>query len=118
MLLAAAKASTSHSNYTFLIIIVVAYAAFFFFWWRPRNAKNKAARVQARQVDVGDKVQTVGGLIGTITDIDEHNVVTLQTPEGHKLHFLRAAIAQRYHEPVSEPPDESSDDAPTDGDSH
>ena len=110
MLLAAAKSS---SNYTLLFIFGALYIGFFFFWLRPRQKRTRAARAQAQAMEVGDKVQTIGGLIGTITSIDSHTI-TLKTQAGQELQFLRGAVQQRYVEPVTPSSTDSDGDSPGD----
>ena len=38
----------------------------YFFYLRPRSKSQKAARQQARKVEVGERAQTVGGFVGTV----------------------------------------------------
>jgi preprotein translocase subunit YajC len=104
MLFAAAKSSSSP---VIIIIYVVIFGGLYFFYLRPRSRKQKAARVQARQVDVGERARTIGGLIGTIVSRTDETV-TLRTASGVELEFIPSAIAGRV-DPV--PP--SSDDADT-----
>jgi preprotein translocase subunit YajC len=110
MLFAATKSSSSP---VLLIVLVLAYVAFYVFFIRPRTRRQKAARTSGRQVELGDKVQTIGGLIGTITEMDEHTV-TLRAPDGALLQFLRAAIAQKYVEPAAAEP--AGEDPAAEGD--
>jgi preprotein translocase subunit YajC len=100
----------------FLFIIIAAYAAIYFFYLRPRQKKAKAARTQARGVEVGDRAVTIGGLVGTVTSM-EADMVTLTTEDGTKLQFLARAIANKYVEPtVADEPDSANDDSS--GDQH
>jgi preprotein translocase subunit YajC len=98
-LLAATTAKKSSGSFTFLIIIVVGYALVYFLFLRPRQQKAKAQRTQARAVEVGDKIQTIGGLIGTIVAMDERTV-TVRADSGTELQFLRQAIQGRFVEPT------------------
>ena len=99
VLLWAANTSTKKSgSYSFLIIVVLAYGAFYFLWLRPRQKRAKAARTEQKGYEVGDTVQTVGGLIATIAAMDDRTV-TLRTETGQEMRFLRAAIHQKFVEP-------------------
>ena len=79
LLMTAAKKSSSGSY--FLFIIIAAYAAIYFFYLRPRQKKTKAARAEARGVQVGERAVTIGGLVGTVTKM-EGDIVTLSTESG------------------------------------
>jgi preprotein translocase subunit YajC len=94
MLFAAATTSNKSSSPTFFIILIVAYAAIYFFYLRPRSKRAKAARQQARQVEIGDEVRTIGGLIGTVVSRDDDSV-TLRTTSV-ELDFIPSAIAGQH----------------------
>lgn len=98
-------AATTHSTGggSFLIIAyAVVLFAFYFFYMRPRQRKQKAQRDSARQVAVGDKVQTIGGIVGVITRRDDESV-TIRCSSGAELDFVPAAIARRVDPIVPTP---------------
>ncbi|MEI7654294.1 MAG: preprotein translocase subunit YajC [Actinomycetota bacterium] len=97
-------AAKSGGNSSFLLIIAVLYGAFFWFYIRPRSKKAKARRSEASQVEVGDRVQTIGGLIGTVISRTDTSV-TLRTAGGTDLEFIPKAIAQKFVEPVATEPE-------------
>ncbi|MDE3008010.1 MAG: preprotein translocase subunit YajC [Acidobacteriota bacterium] len=107
--LLAAKSSGSSS---ILIIYAVLFAAFYFFYLRPRSKKQKAARLDARQVDVGERAQTIGGFVGTVVKKAD-DLVTLRGASGVELDFVPSAIAKRF-DPVV--PASSDDEQSTEGD--
>ncbi|PIE86325.1 MAG: preprotein translocase subunit YajC [Bacteroidia bacterium] len=59
------------STFIFLILIVV---VFYFFMIRPQVKKQKEVRKFREGLKKGDKVVTVGGIYGKITDLDETTV--------------------------------------------
>ncbi len=78
VLIAAASKSKSGSPYILPILLVVGIA-FYFFFFRPQQAKAKAARAnQGSDIEVGDEVQTIGGVIGTVLEIhgDRYTLLT------------------------------------------
>ncbi len=114
LLMVAAKKSSGGSY--LLFIVIAAYAAIYFLYLRPRQKKTKAARAEARGVEVGDRAVTIGGLVGTVTSM-QADIVTLKTDGGTELQFLSRAIANKYVEPTVAPEsDTSSDDSS--GDQH
>ncbi|HEY7931811.1 MAG TPA: preprotein translocase subunit YajC [Acidimicrobiales bacterium] len=108
--LVAAKSSGSSS---ILIIYAVLFAAFYFFYLRPRSKKQKAARIDARQVEVGQRAQTIGGFVGTVVKKAD-DLVTLRGASGVELDFVPSAIAKRFDPVVSASSDD--DDKSTEGD--
>ncbi|HEY5304511.1 MAG TPA: preprotein translocase subunit YajC [Acidimicrobiales bacterium] len=106
MLLFATAAKSSSSSAFFFIIIVV-YAVAYFAFIRPRSRKAKAARTQSKQVEIGERARTIGGLIGTIVRRNDESV-TLRTASGVELDFIPSAIAGRV-DPVPTVDDDLSD---------
>jgi preprotein translocase subunit YajC len=84
------------------------FGGLYFFYLRPRSRKQKAARTQSRQVEIGERARTIGGLIGTIVSRTDESV-TLRTASGVELEFIPSAIAGRI-DPV--PPSSDDESAP------
>ena len=85
----------SSGSSSILIIYVVVFGGLYFFYLRPRNRKQKAARLQGRKVEVGDRAQTIGGFVGTVVK-QEDDLITLRSASGVELDFVPTAIARRY----------------------
>jgi preprotein translocase subunit YajC len=107
----AGKATSAKPNSLPTLFLLVALAGFYFLYARPRSKKAKAQQAEARRFAVGDEVQTIGGLIGTLTK-DDGATVTIRTVGGQELEFLRKAIAQRFNRPSDEPNVAISPEAP------
>ena len=61
----------------FLLIIVV----FWLFFIRPQSKKAKEAQKFRDELKKGDKVVTIGGFHGKITEVKEHTVMVSLAPE-------------------------------------
>ena len=75
----------------------------YFLLIRPQNKRRREAQEMQSQLGPGDEVQTVGGLFGTVTAIDDDSV-TIEAAPGVQLRFARGAIARvvtRASEPTS-----------------
>ena len=96
-------AKTTGGTSSLLLIYLVVFAALYFFYLRPRSKRQKAARAEARKVEVGQRAQTVGGLVGTVVRID-NDLVTLRSASGVELDFVPSAIARRIDAPPVDPP--------------
>jgi preprotein translocase subunit YajC len=107
-MLAAAKGGSSY----ILIIYALVFGALYFFYLRPRSRRQKAARQTQKKVEVGERAQTIGGFVGTVTKMTDE-FITLKTPGGVELDFIPSAIARRF-DPV--PVDETHDDTSQEGD--
>ena len=67
-------------GYSSIIMIVVLIAVFYFFMIRPENKKKKKAEEMRNALGVGDKITTIGGMVGKIVDISG-DLITFETGE-------------------------------------
>lgn len=83
-----------------LIFLVVMVAVFWLFIIRPQRTRSKRQQELAASLQVGDQVQTVGGLKGRVTSVDEDDVV-IELEQG-RVRVTRRAIASRAGEGSSD----------------
>jgi preprotein translocase YajC subunit len=124
-LLAATKtASKSNPLLTLLPLILIVVAGYFFFL-KPQQKKAAAARANATTpYEVGDEVQTIGGVIGTILEIhgDRYTLLTghteadgnLDGAQPTRIVFVRQAIARKVDR-IVDVVDDEPDDSTTNG---
>jgi preprotein translocase YajC subunit len=110
-LVVAATKSSSSSLITLLPLVAIGLLGYFFFI-RPQQRKAQAARQgQTSGYEVGDEVQTVGGVIGTVLEVhgDRYTLLTgalgddgnLDGPQPTRIVFVRQAIAKKI-EPIED----------------
>ena len=58
-----------------IIMIVVMVAIFYFMLIRPENKRKKEAEQMRSAVKVGDKVTTIGGIIGKVVHVSDEKFV-------------------------------------------
>lgn len=63
-----------------IIMIVVLIAVFYFFMIRPENKKKKKLEEMRNSLEVGDKITTIGGLVGKVVHIGG-DLITFETGE-------------------------------------
>jgi preprotein translocase subunit YajC len=107
LLSATAKTKGSSISPILILVYVVVFGSLYFFYIRPRSQKQKAARLNTRKVELGERAQTIGGFIGTVVKMDD-GLVTLRGASGVELDFIPTAIARKYDPPAAVP--ESTDD--------
>jgi preprotein translocase subunit YajC len=129
LLPAASSKSSSNPLITLLPLIAIGVLAYFFFI-RPQQRKAQAARkAQGSDIEVGDEVQTVGGVVGTVLEIhgDRYTLLTgalgddgnLDGPQPTRIVFVRQAIARKIDriEDVRMSTEDDADEATDAGDS-
>ena len=80
---------------------------------RPQQQRARRQRELLRSVEVGDRILTVGGLLGTVVGMDDETV-DIEPADGIVLTFVRAAISRKV--PDSEHDDQDADDTYEDED--
>lgn len=87
-----ATASAPETNlWSMLIPFILMFAVFYFLLIRPQQKKNKVRNEMLSALKVGDKVTTIGGLHGTITEITD-DIIVLLVNDATKMTFERSAV--------------------------
>ena len=77
---------------TFAPMILI-FALMYFLMIRPQRKKDKKVKEMLANLKVGDRVCTIGGIYGTITNIRDENTITLALgPQDVPVVFARWAI--------------------------
>ena len=108
---AATSSKSSNPLLTLLPLVAIGVLGYFFFI-KPQQRKAKAAReAQGSGIEIGDEVQTVGGVIGTVLEVhgDRYTLLTgalgddgnLDGPQPTRIVFVRQAIARKI-EPIED----------------
>ena len=117
-----AAAAKSGGSSLFLPIMIAVFGLVYFLYIRPRQAKMRAERDNAKQVEAGEWVRTIGGLEGQVVDVSPSHVV-IRTGHIHgegpdaasstNLTFSKQAIAGKVDDPYAVPaPSSESGDRP------
>ena len=76
-----------------VIMMVLMLALMYFMLIRPENKRKKEAEQMRASVRKGDKITTIGGVIGTIVDVKENNVVVETSADQVRIEFAKWAIS-------------------------
>lgn len=90
-----AAAISTGSALTPLIMMVLMLVVLYFIMIRPQRKKEKADAEMRKNVQVGDEIETVGGIVGFIVKIDDsNNSVVIETgSDRSKMRIKKWAIA-------------------------
>lgn len=81
-------ASSGMINLLFIGVIIL---VFYFFMMRPQIKKQKEQQNFMKEIGKGDKIVTIGGIIGKI--IEANDKTFLIDSEGQRLRILRTAVS-------------------------
>ncbi len=81
--------------------ILILVGLFYLLLIRPQQQRVRAQRAVVSTLSVGDEVITIGGLLGTIVELDDETAVVETTP-GVRLRFRRHAISGKVGPEISD----------------
>ena len=97
---AAETDATGGSLLGLLLPMVLMFAVFYFLLIRPQRKKDKKVKAMLSALKQGDRISTIGGIFGTITDIKDETIELTVGKDNVKLIMARWAIRQVEDVPV------------------
>ena len=88
----AANGAKGGSGYSMLIFLGLMILVFYFFMIRPQQKKQKQVQQFRENLKKGDKIVTIGGIHGKITDVQE-GTFTIEIADNVKITIEKAAVA-------------------------
>ena len=76
-----------------IIMMVAMLGIFYFMLIRPENKRKKEAEQMRSSVRKGDKITTIGGIVGTVVDVKENNIVIETSADQVRIEFAKWAIS-------------------------
>ena len=86
--------TTAQGGMTSSITMLVAMLAIFYFMLiRPENKRKKEAEQMRSSVKTGDKITTIGGIIGTVVSVKDDKIVIETSADQVRIEFAKWAIS-------------------------
>ena len=76
-----------------VLMMVIMIAIFYFMLIRPENKRKKEAEEMRSAVKKGDKVVTIGGIIGIVVDVKENKFVLETGADQVRIEFEKWALS-------------------------
>lgn len=90
---AAQQGAGGGGNFTFLIMMVLIFVVMYFFMIRPQQKKQKEMVKFRESLQKGDKIVTVGGIYGVISEVKEKYVL-IEVDNNVKLRVDKSSIVK------------------------
>ena len=84
-------------------LIVVRIVLFYFMLIRPENKRKKEAEQMRSAVKTGDKITTIGGIVGTVVNVKENSVVIETGADRVRIEMTKWAIGTKGSQTNPEP---------------
>ena len=76
-----------------ILMLVMMLAVFYFMLIRPENKRKKEAEQMRSSVKKGDKITTIGGIIGTVVDVKENSIVVETSADQVRIELAKWALS-------------------------
>ncbi len=76
-----------------VVMLVMMLAIFYFMLIRPENKRKKEAEQMRSSVKTGDKITTIGGIIGTVVNVKDDKIVIETSSDQVRMELAKWAIS-------------------------
>ena len=87
-----AATATGTSGWFSLILIAVMFVVLYFFMIRPQKKQERETNEMRNNLQVGDEITTIGGIIGKIISIKDETVMIETGHDRTKIRILKTAV--------------------------
>lgn len=81
------------STITMLVTLALMIGVFYFLMIRPENKKKKEAENMRSSLKTGDKITTIGGIVGTVVDVKDEKFVIETSADRVRIEFNKWALS-------------------------
>ena len=74
--------------------IVLIFVVMYFVMIRPQKKQEKEAKAMRDNLEVGDEITTIGGIIGKVVSIREETCVIETTKDRTRIRILKSAVSR------------------------
>ena len=75
-------------------LMAVLFIVFYFFGIRPQKKQEKETAQMRNNLQVGDEITTIGGIIGKVISIKDETCVIETSRDGTKIRILKSAVSR------------------------
>lgn len=76
-----------------IIMLAVMVGVFYFMLIRPENKRKKEAEQLRASIKTGDKITTIGGIIGTVVSVKDEKFVLETSADQVRIEFAKWAVS-------------------------
>ena len=89
-------------DYSIIIMLVAMIAIFYFMIIRPEKKKKKEEEALRSSLKEGDKITTIGGIVGKIVDMKDDNIVIETSMDRVRMELAKWAVQTNASAPQPE----------------
>ncbi len=82
-----------NANTSSLVMLVLLLVIFYFMLIRPENKRKKQAEQLRNSLKKGDKITTIGGVVGVIVAVNDDTIVIETSEDRVRMEFTKWAVS-------------------------
>ena len=90
--LLAAQATGKGSSWTMILMMVAVFAVMYFLMIRPQKKKQKEEQAMRDNLQIGDEITTIGGIVGKIVTVKDDSLIIETGADRNRMKITRWAI--------------------------
>ena len=76
-----------------ILMMVLMVAVFYFLMIRPENKRKKEAEQMRSAIKTGDKITTIGGIVGTVVNVKDDKIVIETSADQVRMELAKWAVS-------------------------
>lgn len=97
-----------------LMMLVVLIAVFYFMIIRPENKRKKAAEQLRNSLKKGDKLTTIGGIVGNIVQVNDDTIIIETSEDRVRVEITKWAVSTTGVQTSTDPKTQKKESKPSD----
>lgn len=89
-----AAQATKGSNWTMILMMVGVFVIMYFLMIRPQKKKQKEEQAMRDNLQIGDEITTIGGIVGKIVTVKDDSLIIETGADRNRMKITRWAISQ------------------------
>lgn len=89
---AGGQPSAAASIIQLVVPLAILGVVFYFFIYKPQKKQDQEAQQLRDNLQVGDEITTIGGIIGKVVSIKDETMVIETTRDATKIRLLKSAV--------------------------
>ena len=91
---AANGANAGKSQISLIVMMVLLFAVMYFVMIRPQKKKQKEEQAMRDNLQIGDEITTIGGIVGKIVTVKDDSLIIETGADRNRMKITRWAISQ------------------------
>lgn len=84
---------TMDKQVVLILYLVILFGILYFLFIRPQQQRQKKHQEMIRELKIGDKITTIGGILGKVVKLKEDTII-IQLAEKTQIEILKNAVNQ------------------------